>query len=226
MITIGHHSLSPRTLLRLAVVFIIFLACSIGFVAVADEVHEGDTLVVDQTILTTINQQSTQGLDSFFVTFTELGGLIGVVAITAGILALLLLRKKYRAATIVAAGVGGAALINIILKAIFERPRPDLWDQLIVEHSFSFPSGHAMASSALAFSIIALFWNTRYRWFVVAGALLYILLIGLSRLYLGVHYPTDVLAGWLVSGAWVLSVVFAINGWRTVRRSRAAKEVV
>ena len=107
-------------------------------------------------------------------------------------------------------GVGGAALLNMVLKLIFERPRPDLWEQLIIETSFSFPSGHAMASSALAFSVIAIAWNTRFRWYAVGVGVLFMLVIGFSRLYLGVHYPTDVLAGWFVSGAWVLLVALVV----------------
>lgn len=212
-----------KILVRLGGLFVIFLACTIGFVSLADEVTEGSTLAFDEAVLVGINDRSTSYLDTFFVVSTQLGGVIGVAAITIGIFIAFLLRHRYRWATILAAGVAGAALINVILKLIFERVRPDLWDQLIVETSFSFPSGHAMASSALAFSLIVVAWKTRYRWMAIGLGALFIIVIGLSRLYLGVHYPSDVFAGWLVSAAWVSLVVLAVNGWRGARRVRARK---
>ncbi len=202
---------------RIAVLFCIFLAFSIGFIELADEVKEGDTQFYDEAILTAINTTSNSFWDTFFFIITNFGGVIGVLVITLGIAALLVLRKKYKKTILLISGVAGAALINVLLKLIFERTRPDLWHQLVVETSFSFPSGHAMASSALAFSVIALLWNTKYRWPAVLIGAAFTILIGFSRLYLGVHYPTDILAGWCVSGLWVLLVVFALNAkvsWR------------
>lgn len=226
MVHLGHYTLSKHTFIRLGILFGIFLITSIGFVALADEVHEGETLAFDQSALTAINEHASPYFDTFFVTITQLGGVIGVVAVTLGLLMLFLLRKAYRSAIILAAGVGGAAAINLVLKAVFERARPDLWEQLVVETSFSFPSGHAMASAALAVSVAAIFWHTKYRWLVVAAATLYGLIIGFSRLYLGVHYPTDIVAGWLVSTAWVLGVVLAVNGWRGYRQTHHRDKAV
>lgn len=203
---------------RIAVLFCIFLACSIGFIGLAEEVQEGETLFFDEAILTAINSTSNPFWDTFFSIVTQIGGVIGVLAVTSGIAALLILRKKYIKTILLVAGVGGAAIINMVLKLIFERTRPDLWDQLVVESSFSFPSGHAMASSALAFSVIAILVNTKYKWYAVVLGALFTLLIGFSRLYLGVHYPTDILAGWFVSAVWVLLVTFALYGKRTIRR--------
>jgi len=68
-----------------------------------------------------------------------------------------------------------------------------------------------MLSAALGLVVIYIFWATRYRWPVAVAASLYVLVIGLSRLYLGVHYPTDIVAGWLVSGAWLVAVVVVTN---------------
>ena len=189
----------------------------IGFVEIAEEVFEGETLWFDEAILNGINGYSSPFWDIFFVIVTQFGGVFGIIAITLGILALLINRRKYQKALIVGATVAGAALLNVILKLIFERARPDLWEQLIVETSFSFPSGHAMISSALALSVIFICWNTRYRWVAVVVGSLFIIVIGLSRLYLGVHYPTDILAGWVVSAAWLFAVVNVVYIKRLLR---------
>ena len=201
--------ISEHKYLSLGVYFAIFIVLVIGFVEIAEEVFEGETLWFDEAILNTINSYSSAFWDAFFVIVTQFGGVFGIIAISLGILALLVNRRKYKKALTVAATVAGAALLNVILKLIFERARPDLWEQLIVETSFSFPSGHAMISSALALSVIFICWNSRYRWMAVGVGSVFILVIGLSRLYLGVHYPTDILAGWVVSAAW-LSVVAVI----------------
>jgi len=166
---------------------------------------------LDVAILEQVNSFSSPILDTFFVAITQLGSTLAVTAIAAGLTAILWVRHYRRYAALIAISVGGATLLNLLLKAIFERTRPELWERLVIEPSYSFPSGHAMASSALAFSLIVIFWSTKWRWLVVAGSLAYVLVIGFSRLYLGVHYPTDVVAGWLVSAAWVALVALLIG---------------
>jgi membrane-associated phospholipid phosphatase len=211
--------ISWPTALRVIASFGCVLLISIGFVALADEVHEGDTLAFDQAVLQAIHARSSDFWNSFFLVATEFGGVIGVAAIAIAFTAWFLFKKHYKRALVIILGVGGAALLNLFLKFIFERPRPDLWEQLIIETSFSFPSGHAMASAALACCVIVLFWNTRWRLLATSLAVLYVVLIGFSRLYLGVHYPTDVIAGWLVSGAWVAIIVSILYGRRIIHNS-------
>ena len=124
---------------------------------------------------------------------------------------------------VVLIGLGGAALLNIILKLLFERVRPDLWEQLVVETSFSFPSGHSMASAALAGVIIYFIIRSRLKvWLkstAIAAAVIYVALVGFSRLYLGVHYPTDVVGGWLVTSLWLLVTIPVIEKIFRSRRS-------
>ncbi len=217
--------MNKHSFIKLALFFALFLGATIGFVALADEVHEGDTLAFDKAVLHTINEQSSPALDTFFLAVTHLGGTIGVIVITVIALTILLVRRHYRHATIVAAAVAGATIINLVLKALFERSRPDLWEQFVTETSYSFPSGHAMLSSVLAFAAIAVFWRTKWRIAVIIGATLFMMLVGFSRLYLGVHYPTDILAGWFVSGAWVLGVIAVIDGWAFRKRRQVSTDL-
>lgn len=203
--------LPRRSWLRLGVAFAALFVPIYLFVQLADEVREQETLWFDEAILRAVNSFSSGLLDTLAVVMTQLGGVIGVTVIAGGLALVLWGKAKRKETVILLVGVGGAALLNLLLKAFFQRDRPQLWERLVVENSYSFPSGHAMASSALALSLIVIFWPTRWRWWVVAGGFVYTLLIGLTRLYLGVHYPTDVMAGWMVSAAWVATAVVALK---------------
>lgn len=176
------------------------------FAAITDEVTDGDVLPYDERILTAINQTLSPRFDAVFVIGTDLGGVIAVVLMSAAIGGWLLYRKQRRLAAFFLSSVGGAMALNATLKLLFTRERPELWERLVTESTYSFPSGHAMASSALAFTLIVLLWPTRWRSWVIGLGLFYMAFIGFSRLYLGVHYPTDVLAGWCLSLAWVLAM--------------------
>ena len=198
----------------------LFIMLATLFVKLAREVREQNTAEFDRQVLLWINSGSVSWLDGVMPVLTNLGGFIGVIAATAIAIGLLVLRRRYRLMTLVAISVGGAAVLNITLKAIFERQRPDLWVQLVHESGYSFPSGHAMASAALAFAVIAITWR-RPGWhtWMIALMAAYITFVGFSRMYLGVHYPSDIVAGWLVSGAWVAVVTLILNtklGRRTI----------
>jgi membrane-associated phospholipid phosphatase len=212
--------LSPQTWRQIAVTFGMVAVPVFGFVQVADEVRDRDTLGFDEAVLQAINTIASPWLNAVVAGLTELGGVIGVIAITAGLSVLLWRRRLRLKAAQLVLGVGGAVLLNVLLKAVFQRDRPALWERIVTENSYSFPSGHAMASSALALSIIVLFWPTRWRWVAVAIAAVYMLVIAFTRLYLGVHYPTDIVAGWCVSAAWIA----ALGGLLTYRRSRRSRQ--
>lgn len=198
-----------KTLTSLASILVSLAAAVALFGVIADEVTEGDTLPYDDAILLAINSWSSPVLDAITLVVTEFGGSIAVSIIVLILCSLLARRKKWRGLTFVLVSMIGMLLLNLSLKLLFARDRPDLWAQLITEDSFSFPSGHAMASSALAAVAILLSWHTKWRSFVITGGLIYVLAIGFTRLYLGVHYPTDIIAGWGVSIAWV-SISYAM----------------
>lgn len=186
------------------VALIVFWVPVIIFAQLADEVIEKEPIEGDIAILNFIHGFASPMLDAIFLVITNLGGAIAMIIISACIIGYFLYKKHWQSAAVILFGVGGAAGANLILKLLFQRDRPSLWTSMVVEHSYSFPSGHAMASSAFAVTMIVLSWRTRYRWWVVAAAGLFTLLVGVSRMYFGVHYPTDILAGWCVGSAWVI----------------------
>lgn len=176
------------------------------FVALGLAVYAGATHTLDRQILLSIHATASAWQDALWVVLTHLAGGVAVVLVVLGVAAVLLYKRHKLRALQFAASVGGAMALSTLLKLTFGRVRPELWEQLILETTYSFPSGHAIASSAIALSAVVLLWDTKWRRAVLAAGAVYVVLIGYSRLYLGVHYPTDVLAGWLVSIAWVCVV--------------------
>lgn len=204
----------------LAATLVLFWVPVIIFSKLAGEIVEREQIALDITILSWIHSFSTPWLDQFFLIITDLGGALSIATVTLLLLAYLCYKKLWRAALVLFMTVGGAAVANLVLKLLFHRDRPSLWHPSVVETSFSFPSGHAMLSAALILSIIFIVWKTRLRLAsIVIGSIL-ILLIGTSRLYLGVHYPSDVAAGWCASLAWIVVVVAVIN--QLAHRRKAA----
>ena len=198
--------------------FVVFAGLMALFAWIVEEVGEGDTLAFDEAVLRWFEGIHAPWLDQFVSLTTNLGGTIGVAAIIVATLGLLLWKHKRRAAMQFGLGIAGTVGLNLILKSIFTRARPDLWEQIVIENSYSFPSGHAMASSALAFSFILIFWQTRYRWLVTTLAIIYMVFVGMTRLYLGVHYPSDIVAGWTMSAIWVIVVAVLIGTLRVRKR--------
>lgn len=118
----------------------------------------------------------------------------------------------------------GATLLNVGAKMIFQRPRPAEIFAVLQEHGFSFPSGHAMANAAFGLALALTFRHSRAGWPLAIFGVLWALLIGISRNYLGVHYPSDVLAGFLASTAWVCGLYLTLaRRWPGLRRSPAGE---
>ena len=206
---------------RLLLVFAGLLLPLWGFAELADEIHEREAIPFDAPILQLAHALASAGYDRAFVWISAAGYLYGVVPFDIALVLALTLLRRFREATFAAVALGGAALLNIAAKQLFARVRPSLWESISPESTFSFPSGHAMGSATLACVLIALAWGTHARWpvFMLAGA--FALAVGLSRVYLGVHYPSDILAGWAAATAWALAaylVVFrgAVRPWRAV----------
>lgn len=195
---------------RLLLVFAGLLLPLWGFAELADEIHEQEAIAFDEPILRLAHLLVSAGLDRGFVWISNAGYLYGVVPIDVVLVLALSLLRRFREATFAAIALAGSGLLNIAAKHAFARDRPSLWESISPEVTFSFPSGHAMGSATLGGVVILLAWRTRWRWPVVALAVPFVLLVGLSRVYLGVHYPSDILAGWAAASVWTAAAFLVV----------------
>lgn len=211
-----------KLVVQLLIALLVFMIPAVIFGLIAEDVHDGDALALDETILRFINDHSNGFLDDFFSVVTNLGGAFAIASTTILITALLIMMRKRFMALLLFASVAGASIVNYVLKILFARDRPDLWQSVVHESSFSFPSGHAMASSALGIALIVVLWTTSWRVIAAVLAVVYITVIGYSRMYLGVHYPTDVIGGWILSSIWVAFVTYSIQLFRHRHHRKSA----
>ncbi|MGO4263135.1 phosphatase PAP2 family protein [Lysobacter sp. TAB13] len=195
---------------RLLLVFAGLLLPLWGFAELADEIHEQEAIVFDEPLLQYAHSLARDGFDRLFVIVSQLGYLYGVVPFDVLLVAVLTVRRRFREASFAAIALAGSGLLNIAAKQFFARERPSLWDSIAPEHNYSFPSGHAMGSMTLLVTLALLSWPTRWRWPVLAVMVPFVALVGFSRLYLGVHYPSDILAGWAVATAWVVATYLVV----------------
>lgn len=177
------------------------------FTELAEDVYQQEGFFFDQPLLTWLSIHQSPTLTSLALSLSFSGSAYVLTPLTLLLLAVLW-RVSRREALFFVLAFGGAVALNLATKALFARPRPEFFPQIAPEASFSFPSGHTMASTAffLALYLIARRHAPRYRWLVAALSLAMVLGISLSRPYLQVHYPSDIAAGWTLSSAWVLLV--------------------
>jgi len=182
-----------------------------GFASLVGELHQKQVFPFDAPVLNMLHAMATRPLDRFFVVMSRLGFLWGVVPLDLIVLLSLALRRRVRDGLFFGIAVAGSAILNIVAKNHFARMRPDLWLSLTPETTYSFPSGHAMGSATLALALLILCWPTRWRWPMAVASCVFVLLVGLSRVYLGVHYPSDILAGWCAAIAWVFGIYVLVD---------------
>lgn len=201
---------------RILLAFLLLAAAAFAFVVIAEEVSEGETHAFDRWLMLSLRDGSDLSLPAgpawlkaMMIDITALGGwavLTIVVIFAAGYL--LAIRKVSTAVFVVAASVSGA-LAGGLLKMLFDRTRPDLVTHLVEVDSASFPSGHAMHSAIIYLTLGALLAGTQkgrgVKIYLLTAAILLTLAIGFSRVYLGVHWPSDVIAGWSIGAAWALA---------------------
>lgn len=196
--------------LRLLAVFVALLLPLWGFAEIAEDLHAGAVIPFDEPILRWLHSLASPALDDFFRLVTDLGYLYGVVPADVVLVVLLFAARQLRAGTFAALALAGSGVLNVLVKGVFTRERPSLWESIAPEVTWSFPSGHAMGSATLAAVVIALAWHTRWRWPACIAMTAFVILVGLSRMYLGVHYPSDILAGWAAASAWTVACFLAV----------------
>jgi len=181
---------------------------------------------VEKDILLAIHSQANPMLDIAIPLLTALAEptFIGAFAVAIGLV--YVIRRKWAWAVLWLGGVAGAGAIAYVLKHIVARPRPELWERLVVETGYSLPSGHAVASMAVAACVVIMLWHTKWRRLAIVLGSLYVVLIGFTRLYLGVHYPTDVLAGWLIASVWLIIVGLLLGKLRYLKPSLESSKKV
>lgn len=201
----------PVVLIALLVV----AAATWAFIELADEVVEGDTHSFDTWMVRAMRQADdpTQPLGPGWLhemgrDATALGGVAALLLFTVITVVYLLADGKSHMALLLAAAAIGGLLISSGLKHLFARPRPDIVPHLSIVYSSSFPSGHSMLSAVVYLTLgsllAAVISRPALKAYVLGVAVLLTVLVGVSRVYLGVHYPTDVLAGWTAGLAWAL----------------------
>lgn len=193
------------------------------FGSIAEEVIEGEPFAFDRAILLAMRQPGSPSipigpawLPEAARDITSLGSTIVIGLILFSIVGYLLLDRRRAAAWWIFGAVAGGLLLNNLLKFAVGRARPEIIDPAVKVFSSSFPSGHAALSAIAYLTLGALLARTQQsiaiRTYIMSLAVLATILVGLSRIYLGVHYPSDVLAGWCIGSAWAIAC-WAVTIW-------------
>ena len=187
------------------------------FGALAEDVWHKETFHFDDPTLLFLHAHASPRWDSIMLLASLLGGLRGMLPLIFAVAIALWVFKERAQTRFVALSVGGACFLNVGAKMLFRRVRPDLWRSIALETDYSFPSGHAMLSMAVIATLLFLIWNWRLpralQWSATIVGIAFVAWVGLSRLYLGVHFPSDIIAGWCASLAWVSATYFALK-WK------------
>jgi membrane-associated phospholipid phosphatase len=187
------------------------------FVELAEEARLTTSIVyrVDQAVQGWFGHMRQPAVTVLLRAATNIGGTAGLTTLVSVVAALLLARKARASAIFLLVTAGAGALLNLLLKLIFARSRPDLASALAEARWYSFPSGHAMGSfitfGALAYLLLRQPWPWVARSAGLAVAMTMVVLVGLSRVYLGVHWASDIAGGWSAGAVWLISAVAAFE---------------
>jgi undecaprenyl-diphosphatase len=197
------------------VVLLFLMVATLAFLELGEIAVEPDAGSFDRTILLAMRSDvertdpiGPEWFEGMVRDVTSFGGMIVQVMVACAVIGFLLLERKKRAALFVLVSIAGGSVIGHLLKELFERPRPELISRDMTVFSHSFPSGHSMMAAATYLTLGALLARTQrsklVKAYVLVLAILLTIAVGFSRVYLGVHWPTDVLAGWIMGASWAL----------------------
>lgn len=204
-----------------------------SFIEIADEVVEGESQTIDTKILLAFRNAGDLSdpigpawVEELGRDLTALGGVAVLSVLTFAVAGYLWLSGKVRAMWLMFGAIGGGLLVSTLLKHGFDRTRPDLVPHGSIVYSASFPSGHSMLAAITYLTLAAMLAEIQPKrtlkvYFIVVAVLL-TFGVGLSRIYLGVHWPTDVLAGWAVGASWAL-LFWLVLRWSRGRSSLQAR---
>jgi undecaprenyl-diphosphatase len=193
------------------------------FVGVAGEVMEGDTQAFDEAIILALRNPVDLAdpvgplwLEEIGRDLTALGGVAILAILTVGVVLFLFLQGTTRAAYFVSTAVVGGVLLGTLLKEFFARPRPELVPHLSYVYTASFPSGHSLNAAVVYLALGVLLARLQkqriLKIYILLVAAFVTVAVGISRVYLGVHWPTDVLAGWTAGAVWAL-LCWSVMWW-------------
>jgi undecaprenyl-diphosphatase len=190
---------------------LVVIAALAAFVALAVLARPGGAGGLDAQVHAWVAGHRSDVLTAFFTRYTGLGQwfVLAIAAVAAG--AALTATARRREAAFLIISMAAELLLNLTLKLAFARARPPAGEALVYAGGYAFPSGHAMASATFALALTVIAWPTAWRWPALVLAAAFALLMGLSRVYLGVHWLTDVLAGWAMAGAVVTGTELGIE---------------
>ncbi|HIK37928.1 MAG: phosphatase PAP2 family protein [Geminocystis sp.] len=176
----------------------------------------GGFLLFDPLILVNIHEVLPDSQVRFWVFITNFGNSSSLYYSAFGLALVFWVFKRKREAIYLTISIVGSQNLNVLVKNIWQRPRPQLWhfDYYPTPQDFSFPSGHSMGSINFALTLLIILWgisNKRLKILLSLMATIYVVLVSFSRLYLGVHYPTDILGGWLLGSSWTMAMAFLFN---------------
>ena len=208
--------------------FFIGLGALWAFGAMADEVLEGSTQAFDDAVLSWVAAHRNGSLDGAALEITALGNFATLAVLVLTVSTFLWLTRHRFSVALLMIAVTGGAILNMLLKDLFDRPRPTVieWGTEVATHSF--PSGHSMAA-AIAYGSVAYLCgrlgpSLKLRLTTWVGAAILVLAIGASRVYLGVHYPSDVVAGYIAGLAWTAFVISGLTAVRYLARHKPELE--